>query len=259
MVRHALQNFLVPSPVRLPSLLTGFSLIHDGSPRETARVLASEGLLGAGDAIVGTTPGEAVIAIVLEPEVAGSVARQMGPLTMVAGVEALGALLPPKVAIEHLWPGDVIVNGGLAGHVSLAMPPSANERPPAWLVVDVRLDLHGSGGTHEPGERPATTCLAEEGGATLAAPDVVHALATRFLSWLDRWQADGFAPVAHDWLFRARGRTQDIDLPLLQPGSRGRVLRLMNDCSLVVRTIDGDEHILDWPSDTLLAGEAVAP
>lgn len=246
---RAPHDLLLRSPVRLPPLLTSFALRDAGPLREVAPALAAAGALGAGDAIVGMHPGEVALAIVLEPDVAVSVARQMAPLMMVAVAEALGALLPPKVAIEHAWPGEVIVNGGSVGRVGVRIASSPTDAAvPDWMVVDVALDLHGTGGSHEPGERPGTTCLAEEGGADLVSADVVVAIATRFLSWLDRWQSDGFAPVAHAWLFRARGRTEEIDLPLLQPAQRGKVVRLLEDCSLDVLSRTGGEHRLAWPA-----------
>lgn len=255
-VRH---DLILPSPVRLPPLLTSYASRDDAPLRETACALAESGTLRAGDVLVGSNPSAAALALVLEPEICTRSTRQMAPLMMVAVAEALGALLPPKVAIEHSWPGAVIVNGGNIGSVGLVTAPTAADVVPDWLVVDVRLDLHGSDGACEPGDRPATTCLAEEGGADLVSADVVFAIATRFLSWLDRWQSDGFAPIAREWLFRARGRTEEIVLPLLQPQQRGRVLRLLEDCSLVVRPMGGHDCNIAWPECAWASREAPTP
>ena len=231
---------------RLPPLLTPHLAAPGTDVLGHACTRAAAGELGAGDAVVSPGLASAGMAIVLEPEVPVETARQMAPLMMLAAADALGVLLPPKVAIEHRWPVATLLNGARVGWIGLRHAPVEPGEVPAWLAVAFSLRLSFPLEQAEPGANPGETCLAEEGGAELLAEDVLAAVATHFLRRLDQWQSDGFADIARDWLFRAEGRTSPVTVATPHGAVRARVAGLLPDVTLRLARPDGSEQLVAW-------------
>ncbi|TMJ90808.1 MAG: hypothetical protein E6G78_04830, partial [Alphaproteobacteria bacterium] len=102
-------------------------------------------------------------ALVLEPDEPLKTARR----SLYAGVAALGDALavhaPPELPITFDWPDAVRVNGGLVGGARLAWPRDAHEdKPPAWLVFGAMIRTFAMG-EEEPGLRPLSAALEDEG------------------------------------------------------------------------------------------------
>lgn len=246
------EDTLQDSPaVTLPPLLTPHLAEPGDAVVAVARRGIAEGLFGAGDVVLAPALTTAAMALVLEPEVPAATAREMAPLAMVAAAEALGALLPPKVAIEHRWPGTVLLNGGAVADVSVTMAPTPPDGTmgaiPDWLIIGIEVRTAYEEGSDEPGADVGTTCVAEEGGAEILPEQLLSTIAAHLLVWLDVWQSDGSEPVARAWLFRAKGR--DDPATIWRPdGARvGRVLALLPDARLKVAFDDGTEAHLEWP------------
>lgn len=233
--------------VVLPPLLTLHGIVSDTDPAVAARAGAESGALGAGDVVFAAADVEtARFAVVLEPEVSSFRSRQMLPLAAVALADALGSLLPPKVAVEHRWPATLLVNGAVAARLTLTMPMPRDDAPPAWLVLAVAVPLVLPPGSPELGNAPDRTVLAEEGGADVTAPAVVQAFAAHFLSWLDVWQERGFEPIAAHWLFRAEGRAAPVELRWNDEVIAGRLTGLDDGAGLrIALEGDGAEHVVD--------------
>jgi biotin-(acetyl-CoA carboxylase) ligase len=247
--------------VRLPPLLTPHMATPGSHAFETAVIGAQGGQLGAGDVVLAPGVNAAAMAIVLEPEVVSTTARQMAPLMAVALGDALGGLLPPKVAIEHRWPGRVLLNGGEAGVVRLAQAAAGPEQVADWLVVGIELRLAFEGVEAEPGQRPGRTSVGEEGGGELTAEEILAATASHFLAWLDIWQADGLEPVAKAWLFRCEGQSAPAAFEAGdgRAGVTGLARRLSADAGLIVVPVDaegreGAETTLAWHDPGRLEG-----
>lgn len=144
------------------------------------------------------------VAVVLEP---ADPAPRTAPLALVAMVglgDALGALVAPEIPVTFDWPDRIYLNGGLVGGVRAAIAPTtADDEVPAWMVIGCRIEVAGEGVDPAPGERPDLTSLFEEGSADISATDVIDAFARHFLLWINRWQEDGFGPVAREFMGRA--------------------------------------------------------
>src|SRR6266536_1675927 len=94
------------------------------------------------------------------------------------------------------------VNGGLVGGARLAWPERADENePPAWLVfaVMIRTVALGDG---EPGLRPLSAALEEEGFDDLGSGRLVESFARHLMVALDAWQEQGFGEIAKNYLAR---------------------------------------------------------
>ncbi|MGD9830922.1 MAG: biotin/lipoate--protein ligase family protein [Hyphomicrobiaceae bacterium] len=229
---------------RLPPLLVGHGVDATKDPFETAHRRAAEGRLGAGDVVWSRDPLAVRMAIVLEPEVGLEASLQMVPLLMVAVGDSLGVLLPAQIAITFRWPDAILINGGVAGHVRVAVPPSldgagSREAAPDWLVVGLSIQLSHDDSRGEPGQRPGETALVEEGGGALSPVRVIESVAGHFLAWLDIWQDDGFRPVHDAWFFRAVGRESDIEIADGERSLGGRVLGLDEGAGLILKPPSG--------------------
>jgi BirA family transcriptional regulator, biotin operon repressor / biotin---[acetyl-CoA-carboxylase] ligase len=222
----------LPDP-KLPPLFTGHPVSAPMRPLAEACRGAQVGRYGAGDLIWARTADQMSLALVLEPDVPLATACQMNALAHVAVAETLGHLCPPQMAIEARWPGVILINGAVCGAITLAVPTLVASAVPAWLAIGIELVIDADR-LHEPGERPNATSLIEEGGA-VTRTDLIEALATRLLAWLDTWQTDGFRPIHDQWLFRAEGREADV----VVDGIRGRVLGLDDAGNLLLKPSDG--------------------
>jgi hypothetical protein len=153
-------------------------------------------------------------AVVLEPEEALKTARR----ALYAGLAALAAALavhaPPERPINFDWPDAVRVDGGLVGGGRLAWPPGADENePPAWLVFGAVIRTVALG-AEEPGLRPLSSALEDEGFDDLGSGALVESFARHFMVAIDAWQESGFGEVAKSYLARLvpeSGVRRDID------------------------------------------------
>ena len=126
--------------------------------------------------------------------------------SLYAGVAALGDALavhaPPELPITFDWPDAVRVNGGLVGGARLAWPRDAHEdKPPAWLVFGAMIRTFAMG-EEEPGLRPLSAALEDEGFDDLGSGKLVESFARHFMVGVDAWQEQGFGAVAKNYLGR---------------------------------------------------------
>jgi len=148
--------------------------------------------------------GIACFSVVLAPDVPTVQAAQMFHAMMVGVGDAIGALAPPEVEVNYLFPGYVLLNRGRAGTVQVSIDPAAGlQDEPAWMVasVAVRIDADMAAvladGVHD------ETSLIEESATAISGTRIIEASCRHFLAWLNRWEEDGFRPVFDAWNHRA--------------------------------------------------------
>jgi biotin-(acetyl-CoA carboxylase) ligase len=179
-------------------------------------------------------------ALVLRPDRAR---RDTLPVIYVAGLAfatALGTFAPPPTPISFRWPGGIIIDGGLAGDLSLDCAPSAADAVPAWAVLGMRLAL--AGGAEEPGRAPYRTSVVGEDFEGFSVVAQIEGFCRHFLAWLERWEAEGLAPVAAEWWRRAAGFSVE-PTRLLPDAVPGVPLGLDSAGNLRVRR-EGRERVL---------------
>ena len=92
------------------------------------------------------------------------------------------------------------VDGGLVGGARLGWPDDADEdEPPAWLVFGAMIRTVAMG-EHEPGVRPLSSALEEEGFDDLGSGGLVESFARHLMVAIDTWQEKGFGEVARNYL-----------------------------------------------------------
>jgi hypothetical protein len=114
--------------------------------------------------------------------------------------DALATYAPPDKPIAFDWPAAVRVDGGLVGGARLGWPDDAAEdEPPAWLVFGSMIRTVAMG-EHEPGVRPLSSALDEEGFDELGSGRLVESFARHLMVAVDAWQANEFATVTRTYL-----------------------------------------------------------
>ncbi len=144
----------------------------------------------------------AEFAVVLEPEEPLRGARRAFYAGMSALGDALAAHAPPEKPITFDWPDAIRVDGGLVGGGRLAWPAGADEdSPPPWLVFGamIRTVAMGEG---DPGLRPLSAALEDEGFVDLGSGRMVESFARHLMVAIDAWQERGFGEVAKNYLPR---------------------------------------------------------
>ena len=196
----------LPPPFRLVTLReVGDAFSH------AANIAAEE---GAGTLVYVGRFDLAEFAVVLEPEEPLKSARRALYAGLAALADALAVHAPPECPITFDWPDAVRVNGGLVGGARLAWPSAADENEqPAWLVFGAMIRTVALG-EEEPGLRPLSAALDEEGFDDLGSGALVESFARHLMVTVDAWQESGFGVVAKNYLARLTpesGVRHDID------------------------------------------------
>jgi BirA family transcriptional regulator, biotin operon repressor / biotin---[acetyl-CoA-carboxylase] ligase len=193
----------------LPALFRPLAVTPDIDPFERALQVAAEGA-EAGTVLWSIGLERCQAAVVLAPEHSLQDSLPIVLVVMLGLGDALGALLPPVVALTFGWPDRIEINGSVIGGVRMAS--ARTERPgdvPDWIVIGYSLAVQGRPGDREPGHR-RTTFAGE--GCAVACIDLIEHFSRHFLSWINRWQEEGVAPVRQAWLSRASGLSNSIEI-----------------------------------------------
>ncbi|MBM3598548.1 MAG: hypothetical protein FJX35_10065 [Alphaproteobacteria bacterium] len=184
----------LPPPYRLVSLReVGDAFAH-------AQSIASES--GAGTLVYVGRFDLAEFAVVLEPDEPLRLARRAFLAACTALGDAILAEAPPEKPVTFDWPDAVRVDGGLVGGARLAWPQGAtDDEPPDWLVFGAMIRTVAMG-DEEPGVRPLTATLEEEGFDDPGSDRMVESFARHLMSVLHTWHERGFAEVARLYMAR---------------------------------------------------------
>ena len=149
------------------------------------------------------------LAVVVEPEAPLEESLRALPVFVLAVGDALGAFTAPALPLALRWPATVLVDGGELARIRCAW--DGNGGAPAWLVLGVEAAVHEP---EEPGRMPDRFTLEGAAGEPVPLARVVEQIARQFLLWVDRWQREGFAPVARAWNQRldGAGRVETVKL-----------------------------------------------
>ena len=153
-------------------------------------------------------------AVILHPEVPlgqAKLALYVGALGFGA---ALGAVAPPMLDVTYHWPNRIDAITGSVAEIDLILPEQARpESAPDWLAVRVTAVI---GPLPVDGMRQdfPRTSLRDDGCVDLTVAELLEAFTRHFLTWINRWQDDGFEPVRAMWLCQApdHGKTIEIEV-----------------------------------------------
>ena len=183
-----------------PPIFSPYAITADLDPFERAVEMAQDGV-EAGTLLWSARQDVFECAIILAPE--NSLETSM-PVLLVASLglgDALGALVPPVVAVTFGWPDRLEINGGAVGKIRLIIAETPNPTAvPDWLVIGFKLANAGKWQSANGGNQDVTTLAAE--GCQVDLLDLLESYSRHFLAWINRWQNDGVQPVQQAWMSR---------------------------------------------------------
>jgi hypothetical protein len=192
----------------------GFSLVTLREVGDAfAHARANAAALGAGTLVFVGRFDLAEFAVVLEPDEPLRIARRAFYAGMAALTDALIARAPPEKPVTCVWPGAIHVDRGLVGGAQLAWSDGPEDEPPQWLVFGgmVRTVAMAEG---EPGLRPLSTAIEDEGFDEAGAAELAGGFARHLMVQIDAWHEFGFQAIARTYLSRLApeaGLRRDID------------------------------------------------
>jgi hypothetical protein len=197
--------------IDLPPAFRLVTLREVGDAFAHARTHAAE--LGAGALVFVGRFDLAEFAVVLEPEEPLRSARRAFYVGMAALADALIAHAPPETPIAFRWPDAIHVNHGLVGGGQFAWPDGPEDQAPPWLVFGgmIRTVSMAEG---EPGLRPLSAALEDEGFADVGAERLLASFARHLMVHVDAWQEFGFSEIAKSYLERLepeKSMRRDLD------------------------------------------------
>ena len=166
-----------------------------------AHAKANAAKLGAGTLVFVGRFDLAEFAVVLEPDEPLRTARRAFYAGMAALTDALMAHAPPEKPIVCVWPDAITVDRGLVGGAQFAWSDGPEDEPPEWLVFGgmIRTVSMAEG---EPGLRPLSTAIEDEGFDKTSAEELVGGFARHLMVHFDAWQEFGFKEIAKTYLSR---------------------------------------------------------
>ncbi len=226
---------------QFPPLLDGVETAAGVDPFEKAVADAQSGRSEVGNLYWSPDDDTLRAAIVFEPE--EPLADAAPILFAVANGlnDCIGALAPPEVGLQHVWPVGVNINGALGGGYRVQASSWDDGSVPEWLVVGLELAITSN--ADDPGRRPDITALAEEGCGHLSRIRLLESWSRHTLVWVNRWSDDGFRPIFEAWLARADGRGGDVTVQTGDGPVSGTFLGLDEHGGLLLKTGEGPRTI----------------
>jgi biotin-(acetyl-CoA carboxylase) ligase len=215
---------------QFPPVFQAYAVTADLDPFERAVEMAKSGT-EAGTLLWSARQDVYECAIVLAPE--NSLEMSL-PVILVASLglgDALGALIPPVVAVTFGWPDRIELNGASVGRVRLILPETPNPTAvPEWLVVGFNLANAGHWQEGAGNGRQITT-LGDE-GCKIDLLDLLEAFSRHFLAWINRWQSDGVQPVQQAWMSRTLEVGKPVSINVGGKRREGMFKGLNEQCAL---------------------------
>ncbi len=175
-------------------------------------------------------PGNLYCALVLRPEEPPSVAVQVNYVAAVSLAAAIAGLVSPMVELRYRWPNDILLYDAKVASLFLEAPKARVRDNDGWLVLGIAVNVKSHPETLE---APATS-MHMDGYSEASAADVLEQFSRYFLSWINRWADEGFAPVRKAWIQRANGIGQPLEVALETETIKGRFADLDDAGALIM-------------------------
>lgn len=176
--------------------------------------------------------GNLYCALVLRLEEPAAVAVQVNYVAAVSLAAAIAGLVSPMVELRYRWPNDILLYDAKVAGILLDAPTRQLDYYD-WLVLGVGVNV-----TSHPNLDAPATSLHTDGFSQASATELLEDFSRYFLSWINRWADEGFAPIRKAWMQRANGIGQPLALQLEAETLKGRFAELDDDGALVMELPD---------------------
>ena len=172
--------------------------------------------------------------LILRPEHPAAVALQLNYVAVVSLGVAIAELASPMTELRYRWPNAVLLNNAKAGDVVLEPGPTL-AGVFEWMLLGFTVNVIN----HPETSGPEETSLAAEGAGDVTAAELLDGFSRYFLSWINRWADDGFAPVRKAWRQRLDGLGETREIRLKEKMFTGRLVEFDEHGILILETEDG--------------------
>jgi BirA family biotin operon repressor/biotin-[acetyl-CoA-carboxylase] ligase len=185
-------------------------------------------------------PGNLYLSVVLRPECEPAQATQLGYVAGLAMGEAFGSVAPPMIEVTYKWPNDVLLNGCKVAGILLESRSNADGSLDC-LILGAGANVQSF---PEDSAFPATSLRFEGAPPDVGVVDLLEAFSRYFLSWVNRWLDDGFAPVRRAWLNHAHGLGEEIEVRMPGESLKGTFKDLDERGALILELPGGDQRLI---------------
>lgn len=164
-----------------------------------------------------------------------------GELLLLAMLCAGAAVARHAAAMTDLrydWPNGIRISGAHLGGVDMTGHVDADGHA-RWLVLSVALRMRGQ---PQPGDY-TTASLSQDADSDAQPGEVLETYAREFLSLLNRWADDGFAPLLRLWRTHHHPGEAAVRIDLPSESLEGRVIELDARGRLLLRTGQTERRI----------------
>lgn len=154
-------------------------------------------------------------AVILAPDRSFETALLVIYVAMLALRDGLSAAAPPPLEASLGWPDRLLINGVTGGGVAIDAPDDAKAGAvPDWMVVSAEIALASVGEERLKAGGPPVTSLEDEGSVGVTSSALLDRFSRYFLSWINRFQEDGFEPIRANWLHGSPEHGQPVELTI---------------------------------------------
>ncbi len=217
------------------------ALADKGAPKGTMLVANSQ---SAGRGRYGRSwqspPGNLYLSLLLRPDCPPMQALQLGFVAGVALGDALSAVVPERIPVQHKWPNDIILDGHKVAGILLESGTTGGAKLD-WLVIGMGVNVASA-----PRDTAFPATALADHGYTLGPQGLVAPIARALSRWTDIWREEGFAPVRAAWYARAYRRGQSVQVRFEGGAKSGRFVGLDEDGAMLLQTADGAQERLSY-------------
>jgi BirA family transcriptional regulator, biotin operon repressor / biotin---[acetyl-CoA-carboxylase] ligase len=178
-------------------------------------------------------PGNLYCALILRLEEPVALIAQLNYVAAVALASTLADLMGPT-ELRYRWPNDLLLyDRKVAGILLDPGPRKADARE--WLVLGVAVNVISA--PEELNDVYAASMHAQ-GASTASAADVLEGFSRYFLSGINRWANEGFAPVRKAWVQRVNGLGESVHVALQHETLNGRFAEVDDEGAMVMELPD---------------------
>jgi BirA family transcriptional regulator, biotin operon repressor / biotin---[acetyl-CoA-carboxylase] ligase len=182
--------------------------------------------------------GNLYASVIVRPDCPVSRAAQLGFVAALAVGDTLEATFGRLDGLSYKWPNDVLIRGRKIAGILLESELGEGSVP-EFVVGGVGINLVSSPGDAE----FPTTSIAEQGLGHVSPAKALEGFAHHFHAWVERWRADGFAPVRAAWRARAMSLGEAIRVQLEAATLHGRFIDIDQEGALLLESAGEVRHI----------------
>jgi len=196
--------------------------------------------------------GNLFLSLVLRPDVPIMEATQLGYVAALAVYDTIAELCPAGYEAQCKWPNDVLLND--KKFCGILLEASSNSGGVLdWLVLGLGINV-----AQHPDDSNldyATTSFHAEGATDITREQTLVSFARNFLLWTRRWLDDGFSVIRENWVWRAKGIDQEIEVRLEYETLSGIFAGIDENGALLLRQGAGNASVIK----TITVGDVFFP